>query len=365
MREPTHWIIDDGRVLAEVGGRSPAASCASSSRWVTTRSSLPWRYASVSRSTAAGRDDRSRRARSASRSPSASITLVEVADVPVELGELRVQVHLDEWVRLHPLDQVRQRTAGRRCPRACSGRARGCRPVRPVFSTRCVRKPWSASESAAVMPARPPPMTSADARDRQRVRVSSGCSQPRPADRHAHEVAWPSPSPAPGRRGAPTSTGRGCWSCRRGTGSGRDSRRVSWNSGSCVRGVQEATTTRFSRCSLMMSLMLLLGVVRAGVEVGLGVARRWAASRASRATASHVDDRRDVVPAVADEHADARLLVGDVALPRVLVAVHQRAARRGRAAPSRTPRPRSPAPPSRGCPSAPGTRRRRRCPGGT
>ena len=34
-----------------------------------------------------------------------------------------------------------------------------------------------------------------------------------------------------------------------------DSRSVSWNSGSCVRGEQEATTTRFRRFCWMMSRM--------------------------------------------------------------------------------------------------------------
>ena len=42
-----------------------------------------------------------------------------------------------------------------------------------------------------------------------------------------------------------------------------------------------------------------------------------------------VDHRGDVVAAVADEDADARLLVGDVAFPRVLVALDHGAAHGG------------------------------------
>ena len=59
-----------------------------------------------------------------------------------------------------------------------------------------------------------------------------------------------------------------------------------------------------------------LRVARAGVEVFLGVDDVWEPAGVLRYR-GHVDDPADVPAAVADEHADPRLLAGDVALLRV------------------------------------------------
>jgi len=50
VRDSTHWIIATVRVASV--GRSPLASASSSSRWVTTRGSWPYRYWLVLRSSA-------------------------------------------------------------------------------------------------------------------------------------------------------------------------------------------------------------------------------------------------------------------------------------------------------------------------
>ena len=74
--------------------------------------------------------------------------------------------------------------------------------------------------------------------------------------------------------------------------------------------------------------VLLVGV-RAGVEAGFGVADVGHLGRLA-GYPFHVDDRSDVVAAVADEHAHPRGFVGGVALPGVFVALDQIAARGGK-----------------------------------
>ena len=75
-------------------------------------------------------------------------------------------------------------------------------------------------------------------------------------------------------------------------------------------------------------LDVLLAGVRAGIEVGLRVRDAGHFARRFR-DRFHVDHGGDVVAAVTDEDADARFLVGDVALPRVFVALDHGAAHRG------------------------------------
>ena len=218
------------------------------------------------------------------------------------------------------------------------------------------------------MPAMPPPTTSAALF----TGTVSSCKR--------HQAAPRGPPPCgPGRRpsrwpvragpSGPTSTGRGCWPSPADTGFRPASRSVSRKIGSWVRGVHEATTTRFSRCSAICSLMWFWRVVGAGVGVALGDddVGQFAGPLDDPLD---VDHRGDVAAAMADEHADPRRLVGDVALRRIGLGAHAGAAGRGQAGPWPGPPPRWPASPCRECPSAPGTRRPRRrpaatCPAGT
>ena len=94
------------------------------------------------------------------------------------------------------------------------------------------------------------------------------------------------------------------------------SRSVSRNSGSCVRGVQEATTMRLSRCSCIMSRMLVRLVSEQVYMVWVAKTTFGCFGRDLR-HALHVHHRGDVLAAVADEDADPRLFVGDIMLVRV------------------------------------------------
>ena len=88
---------------------------------------------------------------------------LEVADVSGDACQGRVQVDVDEGMGLDLVHQFGADTPGRRRPRACCGPGAAGRRGPASFSTRWTWKPWSAMPSAAVMPARPPPSTSADA----------------------------------------------------------------------------------------------------------------------------------------------------------------------------------------------------------
>ena len=213
------------------------------------------------------------------------------------------------------------------------------------------------------MPAMPPPTTSAallTGTVSSLQRHAAGPRGPRPCGPGRPPCPWP----VRAARSGPRSTGRGCWPSPADTGFRPASRSVSRKIGSCVRGVQEATTTRFSRCSAICSLMRFWRVVGAGVGVVLGDDHVGQLA-GPLDHPLHVDHRGDVAAAMADEHADPRRLVGDVALRRIGLGPHAGAAGRGQAGPWPGPPPRWPASPCRGCPSAPGTRRPRTRPAAT
>ena len=86
--------------------------------------------------------------------------------------------------------------------------------------------------------------------------------------------------------------------------------------GSCVRGVHEATTTRFKPVLGDLGLHPVLVVVGAGVDVRLGEDHAGQLPRPLD-DPLHVDHRGDVAAAMADEDADPRRLVGHVALGRI------------------------------------------------
>ena len=123
-----------------------------------------------------------------------------------------------------------------------------------------------------------------------RLRVQR-LQQPRSAPPPCAPDPWPCAWRRRGRRSEPTSTGCGCWPSRTGTGFSPAARMLSWNSGSCVRGVHEATTTRLSSCSLICSVICLMRVLRAGVQIVLGVDDAGQAGRVL-GDAGHIQVRR-------------------------------------------------------------------------
>ena len=104
------------------------------------------------------------------------------------------------------------------------------------------------------------------------------------------------------------------------------SRNVSWKRASCVRGEQEATTSRLSRCLAIMSLMCCWLVSEQVYRLASAwqTPGNWAARGGD---VLHVHNRGDVVPAVTDEHAHPRSLIGDIPFPRVFAALDHGATR--------------------------------------
>ena len=121
------------------------------------------------------------------------------------------------------------------------------------FSTRCTGKPWSAMASDAVMPAMPPPITSAAPFTGTVSSISGMSPMVRPTVMRTRSLAF-----SVALSGSAECTHEH-WSrifaISSRYGLRPASRSVSRKIASCVRGVHDATITRLSRCLMIFSLI--------------------------------------------------------------------------------------------------------------